>query len=490
MPVQEAPLDLLPEPGLLIGEKVLRSTSGGVHLHVYAPTGKPTVEVPLAGPKEIDLAVETARKALVGWRAMPAGVRRDVLLRLAQLLRDHHEELGRLAIADNGAPAYVHMHAPFAAAELFAYNAGWVDKIGGDVVNTHPVPSFDYTLDEPYGVVGVVIPWNGPIHAIGMTCAPALAAGNCVIVKPPELTPFAALRMGRLALDAGLPPGVLQIVPGGPAAGKALVTHPGVDKVHFTGSDAIGKKVLAGALHTLKPVGLELGGKSANIIFSDADLVQAASQSLAAIINLSGQGCINGTRVLVQASVYDQVIEIIRAAVEHIPLGDPVTALAPPAMGPVINEAACNRIMGVIERTKDLGEGRLLTGGERGTGDFAHGYYIQPTVFVDVDNSSRLAQEEIFGPVLAVIRFTDEEEAVRLANDTRFGLAAYVQTKDLRRVHRVSAALDAGNVWVNGFVGIHEAVPFGGVKQSGTGRLGGIAGIREFTRPKNVWIAL
>lgn len=490
MPVLDAPSDLLGEPGLLIGEKTLRSTSGGVHQHVYAATGKPTVEVPIAGPAEIDQAVVTARTALAGWKAMGAGARRDALLRLAALLRDHAEELGRLAVVDNGAPAWVQHHGPFGAAESFTYNAGWVDKIGGEVVTTDSVPSFDYTREEPYGVVGVIIPWNGPVQAIAMTCAPALAAGNCVVVKPPELTPFAALRIGQLALEAGLPPGVLQVVPGSAAAGEALISHAGVDKIHFTGSGTVGKKVLAGALHTLKPVALELGGKSANLIFEDADLERAAQQSLGAIINLSGQGCINGTRVLVQASVYDQVIEIIRAAVEQIPLGDPVTALAPPTMGPVVNETACTRIMGIIDRTKTLGEGRLLAGGARGAGDFADGYYVQPTVFVDVDNSSRLAQEEIFGPVLAVLKFTDEDDAVRIANDTPYGLAAYVQTNDVRRAHRVGAALEVGNVWVNGFAGIHEAIPFGGVKQSGTGRLGGIAGIREFTRPKNIWMAL
>ncbi|SNQ49910.1 NAD/NADP-dependent betaine aldehyde dehydrogenase [Frankia canadensis] len=490
MPVQEAPLDLLGEAGLLIGDKIVHSASGGIHQHIYAATGSPTVEVPVAGPAEIDQAVTSARAAFGAWRAMPASARRDALLRLAGLLREHAEELGRLAVIDNGAPAYIHHFAPHAAAELFTYNAGWIDKIGGEVITTDQVPSFDYTRDEPFGVVGVIIPWNGPVHAIGMTCAPALAAGNCVIVKPPELTPFSALRIGQLALEAGLPPGVFQVVPGAADAGAALVAHPGVDKVHFTGSGAVGKAVLTGAAATLKPVALELGGKSANLIFDDADLVTAASQSLGAIVNLSGQGCINGTRVLVQASVYDQVVEIIRAAVEQIPLGDPATALAPPTMGPVINSAACTRIMGVIDRAKSQGEGRLLIGGSRGADDFAGGYYIQPTVFVDVDNSSRLAQEEIFGPVLSVIKFIDEKDAIRIANDTEFGLAAYIQTNDVRRAHRVSAALEAGNVWVNGFVGIHEAIPFGGVKQSGIGRLGGIAGIREFSRSKNVWMAL
>ncbi|OHV44534.1 aldehyde dehydrogenase family protein [Pseudofrankia sp. BMG5.36] len=490
MPVLEAPVELLGEPGLLIGDKLVRDTSAGTYQHVYAATGNPTVAVPVAGSAEIDQAVTTARAALAVWKAMPTAARRDALLRLADLLRAHVDELGTLAVIDSGGPAYVHHHAPLAAAELFTYNAGWVDKIGGDVVTTDTVPSFDYTRDEPYGVVGVIIPWNGPVHAIGMTCAPALAAGNCVIVKPPELTPFAALRIGQLALEAGLPPGVLQVVPGGAEAGEALVAHEGVDKVHFTGSGAVGQKVLAGASHTLKPVALELGGKSANLIFEDADLVAAAQQALGAVINLSGQGCINGTRVLVQASVYDQVVEIIRAVAEQIPLGDPATALAPPTMGPVINATACNRILGVIDRAKAGGEGRLLAGGARAGDDLAGGYFIQPTVFVDVDNASPLAQEEIFGPVLTVAPFANEDEAIRLANDTRYGLAAYVQTGDVRRAHRVSAALEAGNVWVNGFVGIHEAVPFGGVKQSGIGRLGGIAGIREFSRPKNVWMAL
>lgn len=258
MPVAEAPIEVIPQPALLIGDQRVTDASGGTFEHVYPATGKPTRAIPLAGPEEIERAVSAARAALPAWRATPADARRDCMLRLAGLITQHAQELTQLNIVDNGTPTAIAGFAPSAAADLFTYNAGWMDKIGGDVVTTWPIPAFDYAVEEPYGVVGVIIPWNGPVHAIGMTLGPVLAAGNCTILKPPELAPFAALRMGELFLEAGFPPGVVNVVPGGPEAGEALVRHPGVDKVHFTGSGATAKKILAGALETLKPVGLEL----------------------------------------------------------------------------------------------------------------------------------------------------------------------------------------------------------------------------------------
>jgi aldehyde dehydrogenase (NAD+) len=487
MPVKDAPLDLLPEPGLLIGDRRLDDTSGGRFQHVYAATGKPTRDVALAGPAEIDLAVRAAREALPVWRATTADARRDAMLRFAQLLRENATSLGTVSIVDNASTFMTAMAGPFVAADLFSYNAGWADKIGGDVVETWPVPALDYTREEPYGVVGIIIPWNGPVYSTAMTVAPALAAGNCIILKPPELAPFAAIRLGELFLEAGFPPGVVNIVTAGPEGGDALVRHPGVDKIHFTGSGATAKKILASALETLKPVGLELGGKSANIVFADANLEEAAQQAISGIVNLSGQGCINGTRILVERPAYEQLVELASTFVSSVPVGDPADEST--FFGPVINDAACQRILGVVAEAKSSGA-RLVTGGERMGGDLADGYFIAPTIFADVENRSSLAQQEVFGPVLAVMPFDTEEEAVATANDTTYGLAAYIQTNDLRRAHRVAAALEAGNVWVNGFMGIPGSVPFGGVKQSGYGRLGGIAGIREFTRPKNIWIAL
>lgn len=487
MPVKEAPLDVLPATSLLIGDQRVSDSSGGEIEHVYAATGKVTRRVTLGGAAEIDAAVAAARAAFPGWRKTPLSARRTAMLKLAELLVSSAAELAALGTLDNGTPTVLTAGAAPLAADLFTYNAGWSDKIGGEVVAAYASPSFDYTLDEPYGVVGVIIPWNGPLISCGMILGPAIAAGNCVVLKPPEIAPYSALRLGELFLEAGFPPGVVNVVPAGPAGGEALVRHRDVDKVHFTGSGATAQKVLASALRTLKPVGLELGGKSANIIFEDADLAAAARGALTAIFQLSGQGCINGTRVLVQRSVHAQVVGLISQIVAQAPIGDPQDPNV--FIGPVISAAACERIMGVIDTARQSGA-QLVAGGERMSGDFADGYFIQPTVFDNVDPGSSLAQQEVFGPVLAILPFGDEEEAVRIANDTDFGLAAYVQTKDLKRAHRVSADLIAGNVWVNGFTGIPGAAPFGGTKQSGYGRLGGIWGIREFTRAKNVWISL
>ena len=487
MTVTEAPLEVLPEASLLIGDTRITDSSGGDYEHIYPATGKPTGRLPLAGKREVDLAVAAAQSALPGWRSMPQDQRRRVLLRFAELIRQHGPELTKLSTVENGMPSFVAGFSPDTAADLFEYNAGWADKIGGEVVPTWPVAALDYTLEEPYGVVAVIIPWNGPLISIGMTCAPALAAGNCVIIKPPELAPWIALRVGEIGLEAGLPPGVFNIIPGGPEGGAALVEHKGVDKVHFTGSGATAKHILRSALDTLKPVGLELGGKSANLLFADADLPSAVGQAIGAIVNLSGQGCINGTRVFAQAEVYDQVVEMSTQFLSGVKLGDPFDPEV--LMGPVIDAKACDRIVGMIEQAKQS-DARLALGGERAGGDLADGYFIQPTVFADVKNEDYIAQNEVFGPVLSILRFETEEQVLAMANDTDFGLAGYIWTKDLQRAHRVASGLVAGNVWVNGFLGIPAGAPFGGTKQSGYGRLGGRDGIREYTRAKNVWVSL
>jgi acyl-CoA reductase-like NAD-dependent aldehyde dehydrogenase len=482
------PLDDLPEPAVLIDGQRITDTSGGVHQHVYAATGRPTVEVPMAGAVEIDQAVMAARAALPGWRTTPADQRRQALSRMSELIRSSAERLSRLNTVDNGTALNIATAQNYLAADLFAYNAGWADKGGGEVHETWPIPAFDYSLNEPYGVVGIIIPWNGPVTAIGQTVAPALAGGNCVVIKPPELTPFSALEMGRLFAEAGFPPGVVNILPGGAEAGESLVRHPGVDKLHFTGSGATARKIITAAAETLKPLGLELGGKSAVLVFDDADLPAAVQTAAGAItLNLAGQGCICGTRVLVQRGVYDRFVDELAAAVAAIPVGDPMSAAT--LMGPVINQAACDRILGVIEDAVDHRYGRLVTGGQRLGGGLADGYFIAPTVFADVDHTSPLARDEIFGPVQTVLPFDTEQQAVAMANDSTYGLAAYVHTESLRRTHRICGALESGMVWVNGGFGIPSSVPFGGVKQSGYGRIGGRRGIEEFTRPKNIWIA-
>ncbi len=488
MTMLPSPTWLLPNPGLLIGDRRVAMASGGGFEHVYAANGQPTGYVPLAGAKEMDEAVAAARRALPAWQKMPRDRRRDLLLAYASLLDSNRDRLSQLNVIDNGTPLSLAQYMPTKAIDLFRYNAGWADKIGGDVVPTWPAPAFDYTRQEPYGVVAILIPWNGPITAIGMTAAPALAAGNCVVIKPPELAPYTALEMGQLFLEAGFPPGVVNVVPAGPAGGEALCRHPDVDKIHFTGSGATARKILASALENLVPVGLELGGKSANIIFADADLEQAIPHTIAAVASLSGQGCVLGTRVLVQRAIYHDVVERVVEAVKALSIGDPLKSST--RIGPVVSSTACARIMDTIGRARSEGDGRLVLGGQRLSGDLADGYFIAPTIFADVDNSSLLAQNEIFGPVLAIIPFDDDEEAVRLANATAFGLAAYVHTNDLRRAHTMAAELIAGNVAINGSMANPISAPFGGVRQSGFGRLGGIEGIREFSRPKNVWMAM
>ncbi|GAA0628803.1 aldehyde dehydrogenase family protein [Sporichthya brevicatena] len=484
MTLTSPPLERLPKAGLLIGsDRVLSSSVGSID-HVYPGTGEVTGSVPLAGPAEIDQAVAAARSAFAEWRVVAPNVRRRAMLRLAALVREHAEELSELCIIENGTPRPFADSYPELVADLLEYNAGWTDKIGGEVVPTWPLRALDYTVEEPYGVVGILIPWNGPFGSAGMTMAPALAAGNCVVVKPPELAPWSVLRLGELALEAGFPPGVINVVPAGPVGGEALVRHRGVDYVHFTGSGVTARHILTAAAETLKPVGLELGGKSPRIIFPDADLQGAVVESIGNLAVLSGQGCIYGMRVLAHVDVYDQVVGMVQAFSGHIALGDPFAPTT--QMGPVINTAARDRILGMVERAQAEGA-RLVAGGTPGEGDLARGSFVAPTVFADVAPGSELAREEVFGPVIAITPFSDEEEAVRLANDTDFGLAAYIWTNDLRRAHVVADRLEAGNVWINGFLGIPAGAPFGGHKQSGYGRLGGREGVREFTRTKNVY---
>jgi acyl-CoA reductase-like NAD-dependent aldehyde dehydrogenase len=485
--IADADLAVLPRGALLIDGRHIESASGGTYRHIYAATGRTTGEIPLAGAEEIDLAVAAARRAAPIWAEMPRNERRDCMIRLAHLLRENAAELARISTIDNGIPIGVQQYGPHAAADSFLYNAGWTDKIGGDVIATWPAPALNYAIDEPYGVVAVIIPWNGPVYALGMVLGPVLAAGNTVVVKPPELAPYAALRFGELCLQAGMPPGVVNIVPGGPEAGAALTCHRGIDKISFTGSGATAQRILAAAVPRMTPVHLELGGKSASIVFADADLDAFTPLGLSGIVNNSGQGCINPTRLLVEAPIYEEVLARLSAVAAGLVIGDPIDPTT--LIGPVVDERAVNRIMGMIGRAKESGA-RLIAGGERMGGAMAGGYYIAPTIFADVAHQDELSQHEVFGPVLAITKFTTEAEAIQLANGTDFGLAAYVWSKDLKRTHRVAQRLVAGNIWCNGFTGIPASVPFGGVGQSGVGRLGGIHGIREFVRPKNIWVGL
>ncbi|MET0987724.1 MAG: aldehyde dehydrogenase family protein, partial [Steroidobacteraceae bacterium] len=402
------PTDLLQAHGLYIdGERVTRAS--GVHEHINPATGQVQAAIALAGPADVDRAVQSARAARAAWRAVPPNEKGRILFKFADLFQAALPEIATLAALECGSPLVVGAGMPLAQAWI-RYYAGWCDKLEGQVVASFPSPGFDYILPEPYGVIGAIIPWNMPSVATSMKVIPALAAGNTVVLKPPELTPFVALRMAELAVEAGLPKGVFNVVPGGGAAGDALVRHPGIDKVSFTGGGPTAKLIMAACAATLKPSAMELGGKSANLIFEDADLDRAVPQSVLGCLGLSGQGCVNPTRMLVHQSIYDEVAERAVAAVKALRIGNPLDTST--TFGPVINEAACARILGVIERAKSEQSGQLLAGGKRAAGELANGYFIEPTVFGKVAHDSHLAREEVFGPVLSIVTFKDDQDAL------------------------------------------------------------------------------
>jgi acyl-CoA reductase-like NAD-dependent aldehyde dehydrogenase len=477
----------LPE-GLFIGGKRVTRSSGGSHHHIYPATGQPNATVLLAGAAEMDDAVTSARDAQRAWMSLTVDRRRDMLIDLADVVHEHLDELAVLNVHDYAVPisfaGTAHMLEWF-----IRHFAGYVDKPHG--VSSPVNGSFDVNLieREPYGVVGVITPWNGALAVAASCVAPALAAGNAVVLKPSELAPLAALRFGELCVEAGLPPGLVNVVPADAGGGEALVRHPGIRKIHFTGGEATARRVLVAAAANLTPVVAELGGKSANVIFDDADLDAAAAMSAhQGPLMQSGQSCACASRVLVHDSVYDEFLEKFLGTVGSVKVGDPLDPTV--FFGPVITEASADRILGVIDDAVSQNSGELLLGGTRIGGDLAQGFYIEPTVFGGVDNASALAQTETFGPVVSVIRFQDEAQALRIANDTPYGLNAFVQTRDLTRAHRFARQLESGSVWVNQMSLISPQGPYGGYKNSGFGRTGGVDGLHEFMQLKNIRIGM
>lgn len=473
--------------GLLIGGDRITSTES-THEHIFPATGLPNAAVAMAGAADVDRAVDAARAAQREWMAQTVDMRRDRLIGLADIVHAHLDELAVLNVQDYAVPLTYAGTAHMLEAFLRHF-AGYADKAGGS--STPVSGSFDVNLveREPYGVVGVIAPWNGALAVAGACVAPALAAGNAVIFKPSELAPLAALRFGELCLEAGLPPGLVNILPAGAEGGAALVRHPGIRKVHFTGGGTTARAVIRAAAENLTPVVAELGGKSANIIFDDADLDRAAVLSAhQGPLMQSGQSCACASRLLVHASVYDTFVEKFLAVLDSAPAGDPFDPEV--RFGPVISENALTRILDTVDLAVRTGAGELLTGGKRMGGPLAQGFYIEPTVFADVDNASPLVQTETFGPVVSISRFTDDDQAVRTANDTRYGLNAFIHTRDLRRAHRVSRALESGSVWINSTSRISPQGPYGGYKQSGFGRTGGWEGLLEFLQAKTIRIGL
>ena len=474
--------------GLVVGGDRITASSVPHHEHIFPGTGRPNAIVALAGGSEIDRAVACAWEAQREWSGFTVDRRRDLLIDLADVVHEHLDELAVLNVRDYAVP--ISFAGTAVLLERFLRHfAGYADKPLG--LSTPVNGSFDVNLveREPYGVVGVIAPWNGALAVAGACVAPALAAGNAVVFKPSDLAPLASLRFGELCLEAGLPPGLVNVVPAGAEGGQALVRHPAIRKIHFTGGGETARAVVQTATVNLTPVVAELGGKSANIVFADADLDAAAMLSAhQGPLMQSGQSCACASRLLVHESVYDAFMGRLLGVIDAATVGDPFDPAV--TFGPVVSEASLDRIRNVIDSAVDERAGELLAGGQRIGGELSQGYYLEPTVFGDVDNSSNLAQIETFGPVLSVIRFDDDDDAVRLANDTRYGLNAFVHTRDLNRAHRTARRLEAGSVWINTFSDISPQGPYGGYKQSGFGRTGGIDGLHEFLQIKNIRIGM
>ena len=471
---------------LLIDGRRVPSASGRTFKSLNPATGQVIATVAEGNEADVAHAVAAARRAFEGpWRTMRAAERGQILLRWAELLKAHADEIVELESIDAGKPISATLRQDFpAAVDTLTYYAGWADKISGDVVPVRD-DALTYTVREPVGVVAAIVPWNFALM-IGMwKLAPALACGCTIVMKPAELTSLSALRIAELALEAGLPKGVFNVVTGpGRIVGDALVNHPDVDKVTFTGSPGVGRGIMKSAAGTFKRVSLELGGKSANVIFDDADLEAASKAAASGIFFNAGQVCSAGSRVLVQEGVYDEVVERLVARAQSLRMGDPLDRKT--ALGPVISEKQLKSILDYV----DIGvtEGATLaTGGER-VGE--RGYFIRPTVFADVAHEMRISQEEIFGPVVSVIKFKDEADALRIANGTAYSLAAGVWSRDIGKLQRFARRARAGTVWMNTYGYTDVRLPWGGERDSGLGREHGTAALDNFTEPKAVWMNL
>lgn len=453
-------------------------------------SGEVWARIPRGGPEDVDLAVSAAKRAMTEgpWARMTPSERGKIMRRLGDLVAENADRLAALEVRDNGKLLAEMAGQLKYHPEWWYYFGGLADKIEGGVVPIDKPDLFTFTTHEPIGVVAALTAWNSPLMFVAWKCAPALAAGCSVVIKPSEFTSSATLAYMELTKQAGFPDGVWNVVSGfGPETGARLVEHPDVAKISFTGSDATGRKIYEVAARDFKRVSLELGGKSPNIVFADADLDAAAAGAVSGIFAATGQTCIAGSRLLVQNSVKDKFVEKLLAIAKDAKIGDPMSPDT--NIGPVTTEPQFRKILDYIEIAK--GEGaRCLFGGKRAEGaELSRGLFVEPTIFTDVTNDMRIAQEEVFGPVLSIIGFDDEEDAVRLANDVIYGLAAGVWTKDIARAVRMSKALKAGTVWVNTYRAISYMMPFGGMKHSGVGRENGMKSIEEFLETKAVWIS-
>ena len=479
---------------LLIDGQWVEAASGKTFETINPATGEVLARVAEGDHEDVDRAVAAARKAFDDgpWPHLSAAERSHIIWRIADLIESRGDIFAQVDSLDNGKPVAVAKADDVGGTvEYFRYYAGWPTKILGNTVPVTVVPEiFGYTLRQPVGVCGQIIPWNYPLMMAAWKLAPALAAGCTCVLKPAEQTPLSALLLAELLLEAGVPEGVVNVVTGfGETAGAAIAAHMQVDKIAFTGSTEVGRLILqAAGKSNLKKVSLELGGKSPNIVFADADLDAAKEGAASGIFYNMGQDCTAGSRVFVEGKVYDEVAQFIADKGRGLKIGPGLDEST--EIGPLVSQEQLDRVTGYIDVGAQEGA-RVLAGGERATeGDLARGYFVRPTVFAQARNDMRIAQEEIFGPVVTVIPFKDVDDAVRQGNKIGYGLGAGVWTNDVKKAHKVAAAIKAGTVWVNTYNLVDPAMPFGGFKQSGLGREMGFEAIQLYTEVKSVWMNL
>ncbi len=481
-------IDFLEEPMRLYIDGAFVETDEGLP-SLNPATGAQLAEAPLASTREVDAAVAAAGRAFDGWRFTPPTQRAKLIWRLADLLEAAKDEFATIEVLDNGKPMWEAQLVDIALTiELLRYYGGWTTKIEGKVLPNSIPGMFTVTKREPVGVVAAITPWNFPLLEVAYKLGPALAAGCTIVIKPSELAQLSTLRLMQLVDEAGFPPGVINVVIGGPEVGASLVRHPGVQKVAFTGQTATGKEIMRTAVDGLKRVTLELGGKSPNIVFADANLEAAAAGAFGGIFFNQGQACVAGSRLFVEAPVADELTERVAAQAKEIRLGsglDPDTQ-----MGPLISANHRKRVKGYVEGAAKEGA-EVAAGGNEATVDgLEGGFFLEPTVLGGMTNDMKAAQEEIFGPVLAVIPWTTEEELLALANGVDYGLASGIWTADTSKALRIADRLDAGTVWINTYGMFDVAVPFGGRKHSGFGRELGEEALEPYLHSKSVWVDL